>query len=686
MRLNYLKAISNRAHTIIAHSLAVPFSLYLSRPIFVRIFRIFFTTLVLAGILGGLSPVSTDLEAFSIPTLKWHHGGCRDTWCRTGWYASPAVADLDRDGRMEVIWTDYRILVLNGADGSTQWVVSNPGEGRGWPSVVVADIDGNQFPEIVTAHSGGYLSVYQGNGTPLPGWPRQPTPGNELRSLAVGDVDGDGFLEILTASTRPDNQWFLYNANGTIRPGWPVLSPDSNTNGYAAGCFNENVGLADLDGDGQLEMIGPNDTHYVAGYRHDGTPLRASPIYGLVNGQNKPWARVGFHLSQAVDLRGYANCAAGQEPLEPRPNFADSAPSFADLDGDGTLEIVIVGNQYDCRTNPYTSLYQLPYILKPDRTRWSGSGFNWETLPLPDGQTGPLSEDYNVIETVQPNPVIADLDGDGFKEILYSSYDGRLHAYWLDRTEHGSWPYRVSNPVEGFLRFASEPVVADLDNDGKAEVIFTTWTEKGSNAGGQLIILNYMGQLLHAVDLPRSGGSWDGALGAPTLADIDGDGDLEVVIGTVHTGLVAYTLPGTKDARVLWGTGRGSFLRTGQAANILGNIPSRVSFFYDLEQQRLSPAGYRVTPKNRGTTQPLHWTLTPAGNWVFATPLTGVTPASSFIIMPTNFATTNPAVYEGSLTLTVTDPPDTAGSPAQIPVTLHVVERVYPLQLPLLLR
>ena len=303
------------------------------------------------------------LTAFSAPTLKWQKGGCRNTWCRTGWYASPAVADLDNDGKPEVIWTDYRIVVVKGVDGSDKWVVPNPGNGRGWPGVVVADLFGNGTLEIVTAHSGGYLSVYQSNGLPLPGWPQQPTPGSELRSLAVGDVDGNGILEILTASTQPDNQWFLFNADGTLRNGWPVLTSDSDLNGYAAGCFNENVGLADLDGDGQLEMIGPNDTHYVVGYRPDGTPLRANPLYGQVGGQNKPWARVGFHLSHSVDLRGYANCTAGQGPLEPRPNFADSAPSFADVDGDGTLEIIIVGNQYrlPCRSLPLL----IPFTVHP---------------------------------------------------------------------------------------------------------------------------------------------------------------------------------------------------------------------------------------------------------------------------------------------------------------------------------
>jgi hypothetical protein len=510
-----------------------------------------------------LPVIFTSPPAVQAPILKWQKGGCQTTWCRTGWYASPAVADLDGDNKPEVIWTDYRVVVVNGEDGSDQWVVSSPGGGRGWPGVVVADVDNAGGLEIVTAHGGGYVTVLNTNGIPLSGWPQQPTPGNELRSLAVDDVDNNGDLELLVCSTRSDNQWFMLEHTGAIRPGWPVHSPDSDENGYAAGCFNENVGLADLDGDNRAEMIGPNDTHYVVAYNDDGTSIQANAIYGQVNNQNKPWARVGFHLSHQVDLRGYANCAAGTPPLEPRPNFADSAPSLVDVNNDSILEIIIVGNQYDCRTSPYSSLYHLPYILNADRTRWAGNGFDWTVLPAPAAGAGPLSENYNVIETVQPNPAVADLDNDGLMEILYASYDGRLHAFWLDKSQHGSWPFQVTNPGEGFIRFASEPAVADLNDDGWAEVIFTTWTEKGSNAGGHLILLNWDGTLLYSVPLPRSGGSWDGALPAPTIADIDGDPDFEVVVGTAHTGLVAYELPGSSNGRILWGTGRGGYLRAG---------------------------------------------------------------------------------------------------------------------------
>jgi hypothetical protein len=345
-----------------------------------------------------------------------------------------------------------------------------------------------------------------------------------------------------------------------------VHSPDSDSNGYSAGCYNQNVGLADLDGDGRAEMIGPNDTHYVVGYNDDGAPLRANVIYGQVSGQNKPWARVGFHYDHAVDLRGYANCGA-----EHRPNFADSAPTLADVNGDSVLEVIIVGNTYNCGTNPYTSLFHSPFVLRVDRTRWSGGSFDWTSLPVPDGAAGPLSEDYNLIETAQPNPVAADLDNDGLREVLYASYDGRLHAYWLNKTERICWPFEVKRANENYLRFASEPAVVDIDNDGPAEVIFTTWTQKGSNAGGQLIIASAAGTQLHAVNLPRSSSNWDGAMAAPTVANLDADADLEIVVGTAHTGLVAYDLPGSANARLLWGTGRGTYLRAGTPP---ANIPA----------------------------------------------------------------------------------------------------------------
>ena len=88
------------------------------------------------------------VAAVGNPVLKWKHGGCYSSWCETGWYSSPAVADLDGDGKMEVLGAAYSLFVLNGEDGSQKFSVTAGSGGRVWPGVVVADIDRDGKPEI----------------------------------------------------------------------------------------------------------------------------------------------------------------------------------------------------------------------------------------------------------------------------------------------------------------------------------------------------------------------------------------------------------------------------------------------------------------------------------------------------------------------------------------------------------
>ena len=51
--------------------------------------------------------------------LKWAYGGCYSSWCETGWYSSPAVLDIDGDGRDEIIASAYSLRPLPGAPVST---------------------------------------------------------------------------------------------------------------------------------------------------------------------------------------------------------------------------------------------------------------------------------------------------------------------------------------------------------------------------------------------------------------------------------------------------------------------------------------------------------------------------------------------------------------------------------------
>jgi hypothetical protein len=495
------------------------------------------------------------------PVLKWAYGGCYSSWCETGWYSSPAVADVNGDGKNEVIASAYSLWALNGADGSLIWRAGNTNN-RTWPGVVVADIDKDGQKEIVIAQSGGLVSVYRLNGTLK--WQKTIDGGKgELRGLLVADLDGNNStLEVIVtrAYGSAKNTWVL-DSSGNIRTGWPQLPADNNNaNGYGWGVYNANAAAGDINGDGKLELVVPSDVHYINAYKPDGSPVA---VNSSVYPGKSWWGQVGIWESLVPEQRGWGACD-GTRVESYRANFADGPAVIADVNGDGTREIVAVGNMYDCYLGYPPSQYMAAFIFNADRTRFNSGGYNWSMGPVDSGK--PLSEDYNVIESAEPNPVVADLDGDGKKEILYASYDGRLHAYWLDKTEHGSWPYSVYKASEGFYRFASEPLVADLNNDGKSEVIFTSWTQHGSNAYGKLHILSWDGKPLYELNLPAPRSSsidWNGGMAAPTLADIDGDGELDLIVNTAYSGVVAYDLPGTSSAKVQWGTGRGSFQRDG---------------------------------------------------------------------------------------------------------------------------
>src|SRR5438309_533281 len=602
------------------------------------------------------------------PVLMWQYGGCiPGPYCNTGWHSSPVVADLNGDGQQDVIWGSYDVVALNGADGSLKWRA--PSGNRVWPGIAVADLTGNGTLEVIVGRDSDQLTVYDRFGGVV--WTRNPFGGcDELRSLAVADLDKDGQREIITgqAAGVASRQLNVLEANGTVRPGWPARHDGEP--GDSFGMWNQNVVVADMNSDGFKELFVPGG-HYINAFDRNGNQLTVNPIFA----PRQFWSEVGTHVDQAVDLRGYANCG-----VEHRPSFQDSAPVVADVDGDGVPELIVVGNVYNCGTTPYTSLYHMPFIFKLDRTRWSGSGFDWTVIPTPGPGSAPRSEDYNVIENVVPNAVVADLDGDGLKEILFPSYDGKVHAYWLDKTEHGSWPYTVPTsgaPGDDF-RFASEPVVVDLDNDGHAEVIFTSWPKKATGGVGQLHVLDYLGRELYRVSLPASaiGASWNGSLGAPTIANIDSDPDLELVTATSASGVVAYKLPNTANARVLWGTGRGNYGRTGVSVTVTAPPPpdttpplvptgltasavssSQINLSWTASSDNVGVSGYRVY---RGGTQIATTSTTSFAN-------TGLSASTTYSYTVAAYdAAGNVSAQSSSASATTPAPPDTTAPTVSI--------------------
>ena len=534
--------------------------------------------LVIGIVIGSVATVGVSVAAEPVeaPRLKWQWGGCFADWCETGWYSSPAVADLDGDGRPEVIASGYSVFSLDGPTGALEWRVAagkdrgvpfQRNEWRTYPGIILSDLDNDGQLEIVTGHDGGFISVYDHRGFFKPGWPQRPTT-YEIFGLVAYDLDNDNRLEIIaTADVRdPINTW-VYEPDGTLRPGWPQWVGGDD---YAYGTFNDNVAVGDVDGDGRGDIVVPSDINNIVAYHDDGRQLAANSIFRV-----PVWGLVNHWEDYSVEINGGGRCSTSAPRWQRTVgNFERGAAVIADVDGDGITEVVSSGEIYDCAvTERRPSMYEGIYIFNADRSRFNRGGYDWRSPPLDTG--APLSEDFDVIRHIRPNPVVVDLDGDGEREILYPTFDGRLHAFWLDKTEHYNWPFVVTLPAEDGFRFASEPVVADLNADGHPEVIFTSWPEARSNLVGHLFILDYQGNLLHRIQLPpswstRPPDNWNGGLAAPTLANIDADTELEALINSAHSGVLAYDLPGTANAHILWGTGRANYQRNAAVLNLNG--------------------------------------------------------------------------------------------------------------------
>lgn len=341
-------------------------------------------------------------------------------------------------------------------------------------------IDASDKPDIVAmsrSPSRRYLNLIDG-ATGTTHWSIRFDDIAAYGAPAIGDINGDGRMEIVAQFGDSGQQVRAYDVTGQEL--WRASVPSRSV---ISGGYRDAIVLADLEGDGSVEIIRGRTIIESNGQ------VRCSGTGDSGGTSNYAWSPVVAD----IDLDGVQEIIAGRSVYRPDCSIkmqldavADGFAAVGNFDGDDEAEIVLVSNGNSNATG------QL-YLFDHDGRRIFGP------VSFPGGGVlGP--------------PTLANVDEDAFPEIGIA---GRANYAMFDHAGTLLWSQQVqdtSSSQTGSTSF-------DFDADGKAEIIYSDELNlrvfDGATGAVRMILPNISGTTLEY----------------PVIVDADGDGSADILIG-----------------------------------------------------------------------------------------------------------------------------------------------------------
>jgi outer membrane protein assembly factor BamB len=379
-------------------------------------------------------------------SIYWTHS---DTMFQAWVFMAPAISDVLGNSGLEIVMpsSEGRILILNGSTGESLWSIDTGSGIRN--SLAVGDIDSISGKEIVANCENDYTYAYSvGNETPLwlHHWAHEYV-FMETSTPITGDINGDNMIEVLVVTTEEVTA--LNGADGTV-----VWSYKKNLGDIDFPIAP--AALADLNGDGQLEVVFTENRYYLYSlHGHDGSVFWIYNGYGLGDiyhpsiGDFDADERYEIVVSSEGSSSAAINAEDGSNQwycdMSPEMVQGQYTPAIGDINSNGFLDIVIPCFGY----GPGIELY----AIEPQS---SGSDLCWSCR----GGTDDFSYTY-CLEDI-------DEDFDGLTNSLEHSLGTNVSSYDSDgdfipdawEHFHSFDPLNPAVPWDEFVLYNMTPIIA----------------------------------------------------------------------------------------------------------------------------------------------------------------------------------------------------------------------------------
>lgn len=381
-----------------------------------------------------LSAVYTDVTTTHVPLGPDMHA------------VDATMIDVDRDGDLDVVVAVERgpnALYLNDGKGRLTW---KPGVFDATPRdnehVAAADFNGDGHMDLVfVAEADEIHALYFGDGKGgFADMSARLPSGSQGNAVAVGDVNGDGLPDIVVGNTPEDKDGparnFLW-LNDATRPGHFIDATDTHLPKTAD--HAQDIALADMNGDGHLDMVIANQSPPNRLLLNDGkgrftdatarldlqVPLETREVHVFdanrdghpdilffnLTSNNHDWDKDPQTRLLVNDGKGYFRDETGQRL--PQHRFSSWGGTIVDFDEDGAPDILV-------------SAIQVPGFVPLQVRAWRNDGrgkFEDVTLSIVPGAT--VGRSWSMAQ--------GDLDGDGKPDIFIGGWRSQARLLLTDQ-------------------------------------------------------------------------------------------------------------------------------------------------------------------------------------------------------------------------------------------------------------